>query len=128
MNKPLPQVAFSEISNPLPPDTSGWVRTRAVIDFYGDPIEVMDGGDLVGYLINLLVKIDNVLNPDDTLKYKSSGFLIERYYIPKTHLHSFGKYTGLVVLYNPGNLREIIPDPDQKPWHYDISSSSGTAR
>lgn len=117
MNK---QITLTEVLTMPKKDTTGWVRTRAFIDFYSNPTEVIDDGELSGYLIDILVKLDNVSNPDKTLSMKSTGFFFKRYYFPKTHLHSFGRYTGLIILYNEKNLREVIPDPEQKPWHYEV--------
>ena len=116
---PNKTITLSEVLSQPKKETTDWIRTRAVIDFYSNPVEVLDNGELVGYLTNLLVKMDNVSDPDETLKYKNSGFLIEGYYFPKTHLHSFGRYTGLIILYSP-NLKEAVIDPNQKPWHYEI--------
>ncbi|QIG88746.1 hypothetical protein G6R40_03255 [Chryseobacterium sp. POL2] len=114
------QITLSEVLATPKKDTTGWVRTRAFIDFYSNPIEVMDNGELSGYLIDILVKLDDVSNPEKTLSMKNTGFLIKQYYFPKTHLHSFGRYTGLIILYNEKNLREVIPDPENETWHYEV--------
>ena len=113
MSKELKQITLSEVLAQPKKDTTGWIQTRVFIESYFNQKEVLDNGTLVGYLIDINVKHDNVL------KFSNIGFIIENYYFPKSHLHSFGRYTGLIILYSP-NLKEAVIDPNQKPWHYEI--------
>jgi hypothetical protein len=110
------QITLSEVLAIPNKGTTGWIKTRAFIENCFNFVEVKDNGELVGYLIDINVKHDNILQ---SATMRNIGFVIKRYYFPKSHLHSFGRYTGLIILYNP-NLREAIVDPEQKPWHYEI--------
>jgi len=116
MSKPLKQIALSEVLSQPKKETTGWIRTRAFIEMCFNPVEVIDNGELAGYLIDINLKHDNVLN---SATMRNIGFIVEGYYFPKSHLQSFGRYTGLIILYNP-NLKEAVIDPNQKPWHYEI--------
>lgn len=115
MNK---QITVSEILAMPKKDTTGWERTRAFITMCYNPVEVTDNGTIVGYLLDMTVKYDGALN---TATMRNVEFVMERYYIPKSHLDSFGRYTGLIIWYNPKKLSEtVVPDPNQKPWHYEV--------
>jgi hypothetical protein len=110
------QITLSDVLAIPKKDSYSWIRTRAFIEYCFNPVEVKDKGELVGYLLDINVRHDNVLQ---SATMRSVGFIIERYFIPKSHIHSFGRYTALIILYNP-NLREAIIDPEQNPWHYEI--------
>jgi hypothetical protein len=114
------QITLSEVLALPEKDTTGWVKTRAFIEMYSNFINVVDNGIIVGFLTDIFVRYDNVSEPEKVITMKSSGLLIQGYYFPKSHLHSFGRYTGLIILYNAKNLREVVVDPEQKPWHYEI--------
>ncbi len=109
-------ITLSEVLAFPKKDIVGWIRTRAFIEMCFNLVEVTDNGELIGYLIDINLKHDNTLN---AATMRSVGFIVERYYFPKSHLNSFGRYTGLIILYNP-NLKEAVIDPEQKPWHYEV--------
>ena len=113
------QIEFSDLIKAQKKDTTGWEKFRVYIQGWRAPIEVVKDGEVEGYLLDIEVKpagvhTGNTINPLGGLN------LVRNYYIPKSHLQSIGKLSPMMVLYNPQNLLEIIPDPENENWHYEV--------
>lgn len=94
-------------------DTSMWMQGRGTIVTYNPLGKITDKGAEVGRLYTFTVEIEGT----DGGRWRT---LIKNYNMPVSHVTSFGKYTEVMVLYNPENkYNELIFDPDQKPWHFE---------
>ena len=110
---------ITELSNIRVPqyDTATWIEARGIIISFYTLGKVMESGKEVGRLFNFLVQIDS----NNGGRWRT---YIKNYVLPASHLNSFGINTEIMVLYNPEKkLKEIIFDPNQKPWHYDKSKT-----
>lgn len=94
-------------------DTTGWLSARAVIITFNALGKVMDNGKDAGRLFAFMVQIEG----EDTSRWRT---LIKDIVIPESHLKSFGKYTEVMVLYNPSNKYEAVFDPENEDWHYEV--------
>ncbi len=113
------QMDYADYIKETQKDTAGWEKFLVYIHGWREPIEVIKNGNQEGYLLDIEVKpagvyMGNVINPLDGLS------IVRNCYFPKSHLQSFGKYTQMMVLYNPKNPLEIIPDPENETWHYEV--------
>lgn len=75
----------------------------------------MDNEVEVGQLFNFQVELEG----SDGGRWRT---LIKDQVIPTSHVGSFGKNTETSVLYNlESKYREVIFEPNQKPWHFEKS-------
>lgn len=100
-------------------NTIGWQKARVFIDCCVVSTEVMENGILKGYLADITVRW-NGLQISQKIHPLAGITNIFKYFIPIAHIHSFGKYTQLILLYNPNKPSEVIIDPNQIPWHFEI--------
>jgi len=115
----IAQIEYSDYINKPKIDTTGWERARVYMDSSGMALEVVTKGNVEGYLLDIFVRYGDV-NLSDKIHPLGGLNIVRNCYIPKSHLHSFGKYTQILVLYNPKNPKEIIPDPENENWHYEV--------
>lgn len=113
------QIDYADYIKETQKDTIGWEKFLVYIHGWREPVEVIKNGNLEGYLLDIEVKpagvfTGNFINPLGGLS------IVRNCYFPKSYLHSFGKYTQMMVLYNPKNPKEIIPDPENENWHYEV--------
>lgn len=113
------QMKYADYMNEPKKDTTGWEKFLVYIHGWREPVEVLKNGNLEAYLLDIEVKpagifTGNFINPLGGLS------IVRNCYFPKSHLQSFGKYTQMMVLYNPENPLEIIPDPENENWHYEV--------
>jgi len=93
-------------------DTSGWEHKRAIIQQYTPGGNVEDKGTVIGKIFHFMVEIDD----DNGSRWKT---LIKNKFIPLEHLGSFGKFSEVMVCYNPNQKYEAIFDPENENWHYE---------
>lgn len=117
----IAQIEYSDYMNEPKKDTTGWERGRVYVDSPGRVLEVVNNGDVEGYLLDILVRYGDV-NLSNKIHPLGGLSIVRNCYIPKSHLHSFGKYTPMIVLYNPKNPKEITPDPKNESWHYELKN------
>ncbi len=93
-------------------DTSGWEHKRAIIQHYTPGGNVEDRGIIIGKIFNFMVQIDD----DNGSRWTT---LIKNKFIPLEHLGSFGKFSEVMVRYNPDKKHEAVFDPENENWHYE---------
>jgi uncharacterized protein YpmS len=91
-------------------DSSMWLRARGIIISFNALGKVVDNGKEAGRLFAFMVQLEG----DDNSRWRT---LIKDKIIPESHLKSFGKYTELMVLYNPENKYEAVFENEN--WHYE---------
>ena len=92
-------------------DTTTWYSARGVIIYFNPLGKVMDNGREAGRLFSFMIQIEG----DDGSRWRT---LIRDNVIPESHLKSFGKYTELMVLYNPENKYEAVFENED--WHHEV--------
>jgi hypothetical protein len=92
-------------------DSSMWLSARGVIINFNPLGKVMDNGKEAGRLLSFMIQLEG----DDNSRWRT---LIKDIVVPESHLKSFGKYTELMVLYNPENKYEAVFENDD--WHHEM--------
>ena len=113
------QIEYSDLIKIPKKDTTGWEKFRVYIHGWRAPIEVVKDGKVEGYLLDIEFKPAGV-HTGNAIHPLGGMNLVRNCYIPKSHLQSIGKLSPMMVLYNPQNPLEIIPDPENENWHYEI--------
>lgn len=113
------QMDYADYMKESKKDTAGWEKFLVYIHGLREPVEVLKNGNLEGYLLDIEVKPAGVFM-GDFINPLGGLSIVRNCYFPKSHLQSFGKYTQMMVLYNPRNPQEIIPDPENENWHYEV--------
>lgn len=94
-------------------DTSTWLSARGIIINFNTLGKVMNNGKEAGRIFAFMVQLEG----DDNSRWRT---LIKDEIVPESHLKSFGKYTEVMVLYNPENKYEAVFENEN--WHYEIKN------